>query len=145
MARKKIREYDAKRILAARFASLFNTQLPINVAQVDASTDYAALLLLNPWLAANKLVVKPDMLFGQRGKHNLVGLSLSFAEAKDFIQQRLNKVVTISGCTGPCTHFIVEPFMPHSQEFYLCITSNRLDYEIAFSDAGGEEFASRFF
>lgn len=72
MARKKIREYDAKRLLRTHIARLAGLELPINVAQVDAKTDYAALLQANPWLNTQTLVVKPDMLFGQRGKHDLV-------------------------------------------------------------------------
>jgi ATP citrate (pro-S)-lyase len=37
--------------------------------------------------------VKPDMLFGQRGKNDLVGLNLTFAEAEAFIRARMNKEV----------------------------------------------------
>lgn len=40
-----------------------------------------------------KLVVKPDMLFGQRGKNDLVGLNLTYAEAEAFIRARMNKEV----------------------------------------------------
>jgi succinyl-CoA synthetase beta subunit len=40
-----------------------------------------------------KLVVKPDMLFGQRGKNDLVGLNLTFSEAEAFIRARMNKEV----------------------------------------------------
>lgn len=139
MARKKVREHDAKQILKARFAALFGDAgaLPIHVAQAHDGTDYATLLQANPWLGESKLVVKPDMLFGQRGKNDLVGLNLSYADAQEFIKQRMNKVVTINGCTGPITHFVIEPFVPHQQELYLCINSNRLDYEISFSEAGG--------
>ena len=46
----------------------------------------------NPWMRSTKLVVKPDMLFGKRGKHDLVGLNLSASEAEAFIQQRMGKV-----------------------------------------------------
>jgi hypothetical protein len=33
----------------------------------------------------------------------------------------MGKVVTVNGCTGPVDTFIVEPFVPHSEEFYLSI------------------------
>mmetsp|Transcript_4518 Transcript_4518/g.9718 ORF Transcript_4518/g.9718 Transcript_4518/m.9718 type:complete len:431 (-) Transcript_4518:547-1839(-) len=137
MARKKIREYDAKRLLKAHFARLFLKDLPINVAQVNSSTDFSELLQKQPWLGCSRLVVKPDMLFGQRGKHDLVGLNLSYSEAEAFIKQRLNKIVTVKGCSGPITTFVVEPFVPHQEEYYLCIQSDRLGYEIFFSEAGG--------
>lgn len=42
--------------------------------------------------AQTKLVVKPDCLFGKRGKHDLVGLNLDFAQAEQFIKARMNKV-----------------------------------------------------
>lgn len=38
--------------------------------------------------------------------------------------------VTIKGCTGPVNTFVIEPFVPHKDEFYLCIQSNRLDIEV---------------
>ena len=100
MARKKIREHDAKRLLKAHIKRLAGLDLPISVVQVDATTNTADLLNNNPWLASTKLVVKPDMLFGQRGKHDLVGLNLDFSQAMDFVNQRLGKVVTVNGCTG---------------------------------------------
>lgn len=50
------------------------------VAQVTPNTDFDLLLQDSPWLATSKLVVKPDMLFGQRGKHDLVGLNLDFVQ-----------------------------------------------------------------
>lgn len=48
-------------------------RIPRQVVQFTADTSAADLLNANPWLADTKLVVKPDMLFGQRGKHDLVG------------------------------------------------------------------------
>ena len=140
-----------------------------------------------------KLVVKPDCLFGKRGKHDLVGLRLDFTEAQQFIEGRMNKVSggaarcravlrlnacfvlsggprythmcshSSSGCDGsgsaprlvpasrgrsppgrppPPPHtptqvvdmdgtvgrincFIVEPFVPHEDEYYLCIQAGQ--------------------
>lgn len=137
MARKKIRECHAMRIFKAAFQRLALKELPIMAAQVDGQTDYAALLRDNPWLGSAKLVVKPDMLMGQRGKHDLIGLNLSWSEAAAFIKQRLGKEVTVKGCTAPITTFVVAPFVPHTLEYYLSITSDRLSYTIGFSDVGG--------
>ena len=100
MARKKVREYDAKRLLAAHIKRLAGLELPARVAQVTATTDWGALLSAHPWLAAERLVVKPDMLFGQRGKHDLVGLDLALPQAQAFIAQRMGAPVTVSGVTG---------------------------------------------
>lgn len=47
--------------------------------------------------------------------------------------------VEMSGCKGPITTFIVEPFIPHNEEFYLNIVSDRLGNSISFSECGGIE------
>ncbi len=85
------------------------------------------LLEANPWLKSTRLVVKPDMLFGKRGKHDLVGLNLDFNEVTDFVKARINKVIDMNGCVGPINTFIVEPFVPHDQEFYLCLQVSNLN------------------
>lgn len=42
-----------------------------------------------------KLVVKPDMLFGKRGKSGLVALNLDLAQVRQFVKERLGvEVVT---------------------------------------------------
>ena len=43
-------------------------------------------------MKTTKLVVKPDMLFGKRGKHDLVGLNLDVSGVEAFIQARLGQV-----------------------------------------------------
>lgn len=62
MARKKIREYDAKRLFKTHVKRLAGLDLPINVVQVNTQTNSSDLLNANPWLASTKLVVKPDMV-----------------------------------------------------------------------------------
>jgi len=38
-----------------------------------------------------------------------------------FIKARMGKVIDMDGCVGAINTFIVEPFVPHDQEYYLCI------------------------
>lgn len=45
----------------------------------------------------------------------------------------------MSGLKGPITTFIVEPFIPHKEEFYLNVVSERLGCNISFSECGGIE------
>uniref|UniRef100_A0A6N2K1X1 ATP citrate synthase n=2 Tax=Salix TaxID=40685 RepID=A0A6N2K1X1_SALVM len=139
MARKKIREYDSKRLLKEHFKRFSGSDLPIKSAQVTESTDFNELVEKEPWLSSAKLVVKPDMLFGKRGKSGLVALNLDLDQVADFVQQRLGKEVEMGGCKGPITTFIIEPFIPHDQEFYLNIVSERLGCSISFSECGGIE------
>lgn len=44
--------------------------------------------------------------------------------------------MTVDGCSGGVNTFIVEPFVAHEAEYYLCIQSSRLGDDISFSDAG---------
>lgn len=57
------------------------------------STDFAELTSREPWLSTTKLVVKPDMLFGKRGKSGLVALNLDLAQVSQFVKERLGKEV----------------------------------------------------
>ena len=139
MARKKIREYDSKRLLKEHFKRISGQELPIKSAQVTESTNFSELAEKEPWLLSSKLVVKPDMLFGKRGKSGLVALNLDLAEVDSFVKERLGKEVEMGGCKGPITTFIVEPFIPHNEEFYLNIVSERLGNSISFSECGGIE------
>ncbi|KAL2330930.1 hypothetical protein Fmac_018511 [Flemingia macrophylla] len=139
MARKKIREYDSKRLLKEHFKRFSGLDLPIKSVQVTECTDFNELAEKEPWLSSSKLVVKPDMLFGKRGKSGLVALNMDLAEVASFVKERLGKEVEISGCKGPITTFIVEPFIPHMEEFYLNIVSERLGNSISFSECGGIE------
>lgn len=49
MARKKIREYDSKRLLKAHIARLAGLDLPIAVAQVKENTNYGELVSGGCW------------------------------------------------------------------------------------------------
>ncbi|KAI8528230.1 hypothetical protein RHMOL_Rhmol12G0134500 [Rhododendron molle] len=139
MARKKIREYDSKRLLKEHYKRFASAELGIKSAQITESTDVNELVKKEPWLSSEKLVVKPDMLFGKRGKSGLVALNLDLAQVAVFVKERLGKEVEMGGCKGPITTFIVEPFIPHKEEFYLNIVSDRLGNSISFSECGGIE------
>ncbi|XP_047332289.1 ATP-citrate synthase alpha chain protein 2 [Impatiens glandulifera] len=139
MARKKIREYDSKRLLKEHYKRLTGQELEIKSAQITKSTDLNDLVEKETWLSSEKLVVKPDMLFGKRGKSGLVALNLDFAQVVSFVKERLDKEVEMGECRGPITTFIVEPFVPHDEEFYLNIVSERLGCSLSFSECGGIE------
>ncbi|XP_008812168.2 ATP-citrate synthase alpha chain protein 2 [Phoenix dactylifera] len=139
MARKKIREYDSKRLLKEHLRRISGIHLDIKSAQVTEATDFNALAETEAWLSSEKLVVKPDMLFGKRGKSGLVALNLDLSQVAAFAKDNLGKEVEIGGCKGPITTFIVEPFIPHTQEYYLSIVSERLGCSISFSECGGIE------
>ena len=143
MAQKGIREYDAKRLLAKAIPEISGNKLRINdqLVLVSPETDLAALPNEHPWLKDQRLVVKPDQLFGKRGKNNLLLINVDYDQAQAWITKQMNKQITIkqtSGETsGTLTHFLVEPFVPHDKEYYLAFTSEREADVIHFSTKGG--------
>ncbi|KAL8549462.1 hypothetical protein ACS0TY_008340 [Phlomoides rotata] len=49
-------------------------------------------------MSSTRLVVKPDMLFGKRGKSGLVALNLDVAGVAAFIKDRIGKEVFNTFC-----------------------------------------------
>lgn len=70
---------------------------------------------------------------------DLVGLDLDVAAARAFIDARTGRTVSVDGVSGVVDTFIIEPFVPHSVEYYLSIQSTRDGVDVSFSEAGGVE------
>jgi ATP-citrate lyase beta-subunit len=139
MAQRGIREYDGKRMLSKYWSEYVSKDFtfPGKIVLVDPKTKLNDLPKKHPWLAKEKLVVKPDQLFGKRGKHGLIKTNATFTEVKKWIKERMNKETTVGKVTGTLTHFIIEPYVPHKDEFYIAIKSNREGDTIYFSNHGG--------
>ncbi len=139
MARKKIREYDAKRILAEHIPSI-----PCQNVLVTPTTKLDSLPIEHSWLLTTQLVVKPDQLFGKRKKLGLVLAKADFTQVKEFLRTRQNTPIAIGNATDTLTHFLIEPYIPHEQEYYLSITSQRDGEVIYFSSQGGADIEERW-
>jgi len=143
MAQKGIREYDAKRMMVKALPEYSDGafSLDANQAIIGPETDLKKLVKENPWLETEKLVAKPDQLFGKRGKNNLLYVNKSWNDVKKWVKERMGKEVTITQTTGKTTgiltHFLVEQFVPHDEEYYLAITTHREKDTIHFSPKGG--------
>jgi len=143
MAQKGIREYAAKRLVAKAIPDYSDGKLRLDdrLALVSPETDLKTLPEKEPWLTSEKLVVKPDQLFGKRGKNNLLLVNVAYDEAKAWIAERMGKQITITQTTGETTgtltHFLIEPFVPHEEEYYLAFTSKQDADVIHFSLHGG--------
>ncbi len=144
MAQRGIREYNGKKMLAKYWTEYFGKGItyPGKIVLVDPTTKLDDLPKKNKWLNEEKLAVKPDQLFGKRGKHGLIKADATFAEAKKWIKERMNKNATVGKITDKLTHFIIEPFVPHEGEFYVAIKSNRDGDTIYFSNHGGVDIES---
>jgi len=138
MAQRGIREYDAKRMLARYLPEYLNDfSYNGNLALVGPDTDLEDLVSSNPWLKTSRLVVKPDQLFGKRGKHGLVLLDSDWDKAKKYLKENMGSEVVVGGITGRLSHFLIESFIPHEEEFYVAISSDYDGDNIFFSAKGG--------
>jgi ATP-citrate lyase beta-subunit len=135
MAQKPIREYDGKKLFAQNWDKYFSgLNYPFESVVVTSGDELRA-KAKEPgfeWLNTKALVAKPDMLFGKRGKNGLVLFKVnkpgdvSVEDAAKWIdEKRSGKVTLLSGQSGELTHFIVEPFTPHSEdeEYYIAATT----------------------
>ena len=139
MAQRGIREYHAKKMLAKYLPEFSNGKfsIPDKFALVTPEKSIDDVAKENPWIKEEKLVVKPDQLFGKRGKHGLILLNATFDQAKKWIEERMGKEVTIGKVTGKLTHFLIEPYVEHDKEYYVAIKDDRECDHIYFSTAGG--------
>jgi len=159
MAQKAIREYDAKSILAKHWDKYFpDFTYAYETIMVQNGSELKDAAKTNSWLKDKALVAKPDMLFGKRGKNDLVlfrdkkpgDVSLETAtkwiDEKSSTQQSVNFSFDGDTPTGDAkvdmlTHFIVEPFTPHEQaeEYYISATCVGDDDMLYMSAEGGME------
>lgn len=139
MARRGIREYDAKRVFYRLMQGYTNDRLTFDsdLVLVDPNTDLSRLAEDHPWLNNKRLVVKPDQLFGKRGKSGLVLLDASVDEAVKFIKSKMNKRAKVGRTTGKLTHFLIEPFVVHELEYYIAMKMESHGDVIYFSTKGG--------
>jgi ATP-citrate lyase beta-subunit len=159
MAQKAIREYDAKSILAKHWDKYFpNFTYAYETVLVQNGSELAEAAKENKWLNEKALVAKPDMLFGKRGKNDLVLFkdakpgdvslekAISWIDEKSSTEQEVYFSFDGDTPTGEpsvdmLTHFIVEPFTPHTQEeeYYISATCVGDDDMLYMSAEGGME------
>lgn len=87
----------------------------------------------------NRWVIKPDQLFGKRGKYGLLGVNLNNANIRKWWTDYHQKEVVIGKQSGRLNTFLIEPFVPHTEEYYVAIKTERDHDVIYFSHAGGIE------
>ncbi len=151
MAQRAIREYDGKAIFSKHWDKYFSgfhygfksVLVTSGKELLDKAEEHGF-----EWLKQEALVAKPDMLFGKRGKNDLVLFKtnkpgdVTLAEAAKWIDEKMAVTTTLlSGQHGQLTHFVVEPFTPHSQEqeYYISATTVGEDDVLYMSAEGGME------
>ena len=151
MAQRAIREYDGKAIFSKHWDKYFSG-FHYGFKSVLVTSGKELLEQAEKhgfeWLKQEALVAKPDMLFGKRGKNDLVLFKtnkpgdVTLEEAAAWIDEKISKTTTLlSGQHGTLTHFVVEPFTPHSQEqeYYISATTVGEDDVLYMSAEGGME------
>jgi len=151
MAQRAIREYDGKALFAKHWNEYFDGfHYPFKSVLVTSGDELREKAKEHgfEWLNQEPLVAKPDMLFGKRGKNDLVLFKVNkpgdvtLEDAAKWIDEKQSHEVTLlSGERGQLTHFIVEPFTPHTQdqEYYISATTVGEDDVLYMSAEGGME------
>lgn len=136
MSAKAIREATGKDLLNRWLKGSANTS---RFVVVNENTNFNDLVVQNPWLKQESLVVKPDQLIKRRGKLGLILVNADIEGVKKWVSERMAKDIQIGKASGKLRHFIIEPFLPHKQEeeAYICIYSHRLGDTILFHHEGG--------
>jgi ATP-citrate lyase beta-subunit len=151
MAQRAIREFDAKAIFSKHWGNYFSgfhygfrSVSVANGAELKAKAEEHGF----EWLKQQGLVAKPDMLFGKRGKNNLVLYKVDKAgdvtleDAAQWIDEKCShKTILHSGQKGVLNRFIVEPFIAHreDQEYYISATTVGEEDVLYLSAEGGME------
>ncbi len=151
MAQRAIREYDGKAIFSKHWEKYFSGfHYGFKSVMVTSGDELRKKAQEHgfEWLKQEPLVAKPDMLFGKRGKNNLVLFrnekpgDVTLEDAAKWIDDKISHETTLlSGQHGTLTHFVVEPFTPHeqNQEYYISATTVGEDDVLYMSAEGGME------
>ncbi|PID83749.1 hypothetical protein CSB09_04570 [Candidatus Gracilibacteria bacterium] len=127
MAQVAIREFDAKSMFFESIGKKYSG------LQIKSEKD------LEKLQEGKKYVIKPDMLFGKRGKLGLLGVGLEKDEIKKWFQEQSGRQMEISGVSGTLEVFLAEEFVEHKEEYYISFEAKRDFEEINFSFEGGVE------
>lgn len=141
MSAKAISEQTGKEFLYKYMCTSAAVQNRSLCASVTAETDWGRLTQEHPWLLTKRLVVKPDQLIKRRGKLGLVGINLDLQGVQQWLKAHLMRETTVGKAKGILKNFLIEPFVPHTQEeeFYVCIYATREGDHVLFHHEGGVE------
>lgn len=132
MAHAAVREYDAKQIVYTALEMPYAGHLISNPEVCRA---------LDPQISR---VVKPDQLFGKRGKLGLVGVKLTPTQVEEWVNAHMHKTISIEGVTGELHTFLAEPFVPHTQERYISLKATKTHDELLISAHGGVDIEEQW-
>lgn len=138
MAQVGVREYDAKKMRSSYTGTVYHWFLYTWSDDLDGKKLEQLAIDLRT-TGVERRVVKPDQLFGKRGKHGLLGINLTVDEVIVWIQDKNNQQVTIGEATGVLHTFLAEPLVSHDAEYYVSFETDRLVDRVNFSMEWGME------
>ena len=92
MAAKAIREAKGKQLLSKYLATVI---APLPTVTFNTTTSWDSLLVANPWLTTQKLVVKPDQSIKRRGKLGLIKVNADINEVKKWVNEKIDKEIQV--------------------------------------------------
>jgi len=127
-----ISEYDAKKMLADNMSNYFDGEC-VQINNKKSFSDAGKI----DFIKKNKLVAKVDQLIGARNKYGLVYLNKDWKDTEKWIKDKMKDEIAINGTKGKLKNFIVEKFVPHDEEYFLCFLMTKEGDKIFFSEKGG--------
>lgn len=124
MAQISIREYDVKKMFCEKIGQNYSWIQIRELSDIEKLSE------------DKKYVIKPDMLFGKRGKRWLLGINLSKSECKAWLEKYLWKSKNIDGVDGTLDIFLAEEVVNIKIEYYLSFTQSRDGDIVTFSPEG---------
>ena len=140
LAHRSLSEFTAKTLVAKELQSYLEEVWDFHKSvQIRDDTDLKKLVVENQWLISTRLVIKPDVSIGKRGKKELIALDLDWKKVTQYLVENFDKRIKVNDTDGILKQFLVEPYIAHQDEYYVSIISERTHDTILFSSIGGVE------
>ena len=124
MAQVGIREFDAKKMYFDFIWKKYDAYKISNLEEIEQ-------------ISENKeYVIKPDMLFGKRWKYWLVWVGLDKSQTISWLHEKFQTNINISWVEWNLDVFLVEDYIPHTDEYYISFSAER-DFDILNFSAEG--------
>ena len=117
MAQVGIHEFDAKKMYFDFIGKSYNAYKISTQQDIENISDN------------KEYVIKPDMLFWKRGKYGLVWVGLNKSETISWFHEKFQTTMDIAGVKWELEVFLVEDYIPHTQEYYISFSAER-EYDI---------------
>lgn len=124
MAQVPLREYDVKKMYAKYSHTEYHWVQIRDISDIKKLENH------------KRYIIKPDMLFGKRGKRGMLWVNLSPEEVETWLKKWYKKEVNIDGVAGTLDVFLAEEIIDIKREYYVSFSQSRDGDIITFSPHG---------